>query len=243
MFQNPETQLILTAPQTAAEIERFFHRSERFPLVSAGLDHGVFNPDRRAVLRDGARQSLGIAPDRFVLLLVGNDWRKKGLGTLLPALENLSDLRIDLLVVGRDDPSAFAPEIGARGLEGRLHFLPPRKDVEFYYAATDTYVGPSLEDTFALPASEAMACGLPVIISSRAGAAGMVADGTDGLILNDPTDSHELTSLIRKLYDDRALRERLGQNAVVTARKYTWEKSASDLAAAFQEVLRGRGKQ
>ena len=242
VFQDPKVQLILTAPQTAGEIERFFHRSENFPLVSAGLDHAVFNPGRRAALRQSARQSLGIAHDRFVLLLVGNDWRKKGLGTVLSALGELGDLPLDLLVAGRDDPSAFLPKIRARKLEGRVRFLPPRKDVEFYYAAADAYVGPSLEDTFALPASEAMACGLPVIISSRAGAAGMVADGSDGLILNDPTDPQELAELMRRLYEDGDLRERLGANAVITARKYTWEQSASDLAGAFREILRRKGK-
>jgi glycosyltransferase involved in cell wall biosynthesis len=243
VFQNRKTQLILTAPQTAEEISRFFHRNEKFPLVSAGLDHAVFNPERRVSLRENARQSLGISPERFTLLLVGNDWRKKGLGTLLLALETLPGLPIELLVAGRDDPSPFVGEIRARRLEGRVRFLPPRKDVEFYYAAADAYAGPSLEDTFALPASEAMACGVPVIISARAGAAALVAHGTDGLILNDPTNSQELAALIRQLYESGELRERLGQNAVLTARQYTWEQSASDLASVFHEILRRKGKQ
>jgi glycosyltransferase involved in cell wall biosynthesis len=241
VFQNPRTQLILTAPQTAEEIARFFQRHEKFPVVSAGLDHSVFNPERRAQLRAKARESLKIADDRFALLLVGNDWRKKGLGTLILALEALSDLPIDLFAAGRDDPSALVALVPGT-LRGRLRFLPPRKDVEFYYAAADAYTGPSLEDTFALPASEAMACGLPVIISARAGAAALVTHGSDGLILSDPTDAKQLAALIRRLYEDRELRERLGKNAVLTAQKYTWEQSASDLAAVFNEILRRRGK-
>jgi len=48
-------------------------------------------------------------------------------------------------------------------LEGRVLFLPQRPDVEWYYAAADAYIGPSLEDSFALPPLEAMACGLSVI--------------------------------------------------------------------------------
>ena len=69
---------------------------------------------------------------------------------------------------------------------GRVHFLPPRQDVEFYYAAADAYVGPSLEDTFALPPQEAMACGMPVIVSAENGTSEIITDGKDGLILGIP---------------------------------------------------------
>ena len=242
VFRNAKTQLILTAPQSAAEISRFFGRTEKFPVVSPGLDHTVFNWEVRSRLREDARQSLSIPSDRFILLLVGNDWRKKGLGALLLVLDILSNLPIDLIVAGRDDPSSFLRVLRERSLESRVRFLPPRKDVEFFYAAADAYAGPSLEDTFALPASEAMACGLPVIVSGRAGAAGIITHGVDGLVINDPTDAQELAGLVRQLYEDRAFRERIGANGVITARKYTWERSTQDLADAFCDILRRKGE-
>jgi len=242
VFRNKRTQLILTAPHTAAEIERYFGRTEVFPLVSAGLDHTIFNPAHRSSLRRNARESLGIADDRIVLLLIGNDWRKKGLGTLLEALGRLSHLPTDLLVAGKDDPTPFLTVIRQRSLESKVRFLPPRRDVEFYYAAADAYVGPSLEDTFALPASEAMACSLPVIISARAGASALVTHGVDGLILDDPTDAPTLARLIGRLCGDRELRERLGQNATQTTQRYTWERSAEDLAAVFHEIIQRKNK-
>lgn len=242
VFLNPRTQVILTAPQTGEEIRRFFGRAENLPVIPAGIDHTVFNPAIRLSLREIARESLGIGAGRFVLLLIGNDWRKKGLGTLLDALRELAALPIDLLVIGRDDPSPFLPVIREKSLETRVRFLPTRKDVEFYYAAADAYAGPSLEDTFALPASEAMACGLPVIISARAGAAAIVTDTVDGLILDDPMDSRKLAAQIRSLYEDAALRERLGSNAAATAAQYTWERSAQELAAIFRQILLRNGK-
>ena len=118
-----------------------------------------------------------------------------------------------------------------------MHFLPPRKDVEFYYAAADLYAGPSLEDTFALPAAEAMACGLPVIISSRAGASELIKNGIDGLILDDPTDAQVLATMIRNLYGDIEFRSRLGRGASETARKYTWEQSSRELRTIFEDIL------
>lgn len=238
VFRNQRTQLILTAPQTAEEIGRFVGRRELFPVVSTGLDHNIFNPVRRCDLRRSARESLGVTEDRFAVLLIGNDWRKKGLGTLISALEVLSHLPIDLLVAGSDDPGPFLSVIRKKSLEQRVRFLPSIKGVEFYYAAADAYVGPSLEDTFALPASEAMACGLPTIISARAGASALVTDGFDGLILDDPNDMQKLADLIRLLCDNKELRERLGRNAAQTAQKYTWERSAEELSVVFREILR-----
>jgi glycosyltransferase involved in cell wall biosynthesis len=242
VFRNLRTQIILTAPQTAEEIVRFFGRSEVFPILSTGLDHNIFNPKHRSSLRKNARESLRITEDRFALLLIGNDWRKKGLGTLLGALEILSHLPIDLLVAGSDDPGTFLSVIREKSLEMRVRFLPSVKDVEFYYAAADAYVGPSLEDTFALPASEAMACGLPVIISARAGASALVTDGVDGLILDNPSDVQKLASLIRMFWENEELRERLGRNAAQTAQKYSWEQSTEELVAVFQEILRRKAE-
>jgi glycosyltransferase involved in cell wall biosynthesis len=237
VFRNPRTQLILTAQQTAGEIARFFGRTEVFPVVCTGLDHNVFNPARRCSLRRNARDFLGLTEERFALLLIGNDWRKKGLGTLLGALEILSHLPVDLLVAGRDDPGPFLSAIRKKSLSPRVRFLPSIKNVEFYYAAADAYVGPSLEDTFALPASEAMACGVPTIISARAGASALVTDGVDGLILDDPGDVQKLADLIVLLCDNKELRERLGKNAAQTAQRYTWERSTAELLVVFQEIL------
>ena len=237
VFRNPTMQVVLTARHSAKEIREFFGRNEDLPVISPGLDHGTFNPELRRSLRPEARRALELDDSHLVLLLVGNDWRNKGLETLLAALGQTSNLPIDLLVAGSDDPAPFLPIIRKKSLESRVRFLPRRKDVEFYYAAADVYVGPSLEDTFALPALEAMACGLPVIISARAGAAGVVSHKSDGVILRDPTNAFELASLIRELYLSAEMREALGKNAAATASQFTWERSANELASVLRSVL------
>src|SRR5439155_22142163 len=122
-------------------------------------------------------------------------------------------------------------------LEDRLRFLALRPDVEFYYAAADAYVGPSLEDAFALPTLEAMVCGLPVIASGHAGVSEVITDGVDGLILKDPTDAASLARLISDLYTDSTLRKRLGENARTTACQYAWSRNAEQLGAMFEEAL------
>jgi UDP-glucose:(heptosyl)LPS alpha-1,3-glucosyltransferase len=118
--------------------------------------------------------------------------------------------------------------------------MPPRKDVEFYYAAADVYAGPSLEDTFALPPAEAMACGLPVIVSAANGTCEIMTNEQNGLILSDSTNSLELAQMLRRLYEDQDLRKRLEQNAAETAGKYTWERNGRELSMIFGDIVRRR---
>jgi len=237
VFQRPETQLILTSRRSAEELARFYGRHERLPLIETGLDHKAFNPGLRVASRAEARRAIGLRDETFTLLLIGNDWRKKGLGTLLEALTQLGDLPVQLVVVSNEAAAVSQAVAQYASLREMVHILPPRKDVEFYYAAADAYVGPSLEDTFALPAAEAMACGLPVIISARAGAADIVHDGVDALVLNDPKDAGALATMIRRLYADEAFRSHLGEEAAKTTRQYTWERNGRELTAIFEEVL------
>ncbi len=172
-----------------------------------------------------------------MLLLVGNDWKKKGLPTVLEALAGLGELPLCLLVVGEDDERPYRALLGQYALDERVRFLPPRADIAFYYAAADAYVGPSLEDAFAQPPAEAMACGLPAIVSSAMGAAEIVTDGQDGFVLDNPRDATGLRERIRRLYEDPALRARIGENAARTAETYTWERNATQMYAVFEQAL------
>ncbi|HEV3481373.1 MAG TPA: glycosyltransferase family 4 protein [Candidatus Acidoferrales bacterium] len=238
VYRKAKTILVLLAQKTANDLTKLYERRNRMHVLYPGLDHSSFNRDRRAALRGDARTQLELPNDRIAALMVGNDWRKKGIRVLLDAMTKLRDLPVDLLLVGEEDPQPFLPMVNERNLNGRVRFLPPRKDVEFYYAAADVYAGPSLEDTGPLPPVEAMACGVPAILSASCGTAEIITDGVNGLILDDPTDAASLAAMIRRLCEDRAFREHLGQNAAAKAREFTWERNGQQLTAIFEESMR-----
>jgi glycosyltransferase involved in cell wall biosynthesis len=237
-YRNSRTLLVASSHKTARELEQFYWRSDRIPVLYLGLDHSVFNTKVRATLREQARTALHLKQDQFTLILVGNDWRNKGVPVLLAALADLRDLPVVLLIVSREDPSSCSRLVTEKRLEGRVFFLPPRKDIEFYYAAADAYAGPSLQDSYGIPPAEAMACGLPVIVSPAAGVSEIFTNGVDGVVLDDPTDATKLATIIRRLYEDKEFRDRLGNEACETARRYTWERDGHDLALIFEEILR-----
>lgn len=242
VYTRSDISLILIAQRTLAELERFYGRRQGYAIVYLGLDHDVFNPGRRAALRREARRALGLSPDQFAVLVIGNDWRNKGIPALFEALARLQDLPIALIVVSKEDLAPLRAVAAEKSMDSRLRIFPPRKDVEYYYAAADVYAGPSLEDTFALPPAEAMACGLPVIVSEANGTSEIITHGMDGLVLSDPRDASTLASMLRSLYENRRLGKQLGKRATEKAQQFTWERNGRELAAIFEEVLRRKSR-
>jgi glycosyltransferase involved in cell wall biosynthesis len=242
MYSDPRVHLILIARKTAEDLKRFYGRVNGVSVVYMGLDQETFHPEARRSRRREMRAQLGLREDQIVLLLIGNDWKKKGLPALLESLRRLANPGLRLLVAGQDDPLPYQKQIREAGLEEQVRFLPPRADVISYYAAADVYAGPSLEDTFALPPLEAMACALPVITSVTNGTAEIIVDGVNGLLLANATDVDDLTEKIRRVTQDAGLRDRLGEEAVRTARQLTWDRNSEEIGAIFDEALRKSGR-
>jgi UDP-glucose:(heptosyl)LPS alpha-1,3-glucosyltransferase len=122
------------------------------------------------------------------------------------------------------------------GIANRVIFLPPSPNVMQFYAAADAYVGPSLEDAYGLPIIEAMACGLPVVASSRAGAHEIITNGSDGIILRDPQNVEELAAALRSLITNPSLCAQLGERATRTAQTHTWDRNAQRTWEWLNEV-------
>jgi glycosyltransferase involved in cell wall biosynthesis len=237
VYRRDGFPLVAVSRKTSEDLVRLHARNGEVQVVYHGLDLARFNPELCYRLRPKARQALDLREEAFALLLVGNDWKKKGLPALLDALGILQNPNLSLLVVGRDDRALVADAIAKHAIARQVLFLPMRPDVEFYYAAADAYVGPSLEDAFALPPAEAMACGLPVIVSRAAGVSEIVTDGVDGLVLENPRDAGKLAALIQRLLESAELRHRLGEHAATTARTYTWDRNAEQLHRVIQQTL------
>jgi len=237
IYRDPHVRLVAVSSLVAAQLKSYFQR-EDVNVIRNAVDTLRFSPEVRIARRNASRQSLSYAKDDFVLLLIGNDWKKKGLDTLLKAVALLSDLPLRLLVVGSDDPSFYRPLLERLGLQERIRFEKPSSDVLLFYAAADLYIGPSLEDAFNLPIPEAMACGLPVIASANAGASEIIRDGETGFILRDPQDHLELASLIRRIQAEDALRLSMGAAAShYLMTNYSWDENAEKTRQLLESIL------
>jgi glycosyltransferase involved in cell wall biosynthesis len=243
VYTRPDVSLVVVSQKVAADLYRFYRRKENLRVIYHGCDVKRFHPRRRRELREEARNQLGLRQNEFAVLLVGNDWKKKGLNCLLQAVALLANRKFRILVVGEDDITPYRGILELHHLVDRVQFLPVRREVEFYYAAADLYAGPSLEDAFSFPPLEAMASELPVIVSRQAGISELIHHGEDGLVLENPEDVGTLAEWIRRLGDDAEFRCNLATNAALTAQKFTWESNAAKMKTIFEEVRQARQKQ
>ena len=225
IYRRTPSSLTGVSGMVASRLAKHFERTD-VVVIRNGVDTRRFSPELRLARRTSVRGQFSLSLGDFCILLIGNDWKTKGLDTLLSALALCRELPLKLLVVGTDDRDAYESLIRACGIADRVRYLDPSPDVLQFYAAADVYVGPSLEDAYGLPILEAMACGMPVIASSRTGASEIINDKWNGMILRDPQDSQELAGLLRTLYANPELCRQIGQEGRLTAQQQTWDRNA-----------------
>lgn len=189
------------------------------------------------------RRQLQLPLSGPLALFVANDYEKKGLPTLLQAMTELPGLH--LAVVGNPkQQSSFQQQAHTLGLAQRVHFLGTLADVGPAYGAADFLVHPTTEDTYAMVVLEAMAHGLPVVVSGprHCGISALLVDGVDALILDDPRDPAKLADRIQALMDDPQRRARLIQAGHEFAKTKDWHTQASQYASLASELAAFRSR-
>jgi glycosyltransferase involved in cell wall biosynthesis len=235
VYSDRSVSLAAVSQHTADLLAQYFLRRD-VRVVPNGVDTGQFSASARLGRRSEARKRRNFRDADFVLLLIGNDWRVKGVPAILAAMAAAPALPLHLLVAGNDAVDPFREMAKDLGILERCQWEPPRGDVIDLYAAADVYVSPSHEDSFGLPVAEAMACGLPVITSVFAGVSGLVRDEVDGFVLPDPDDAHALAQLFERLHIDEALRHRIGRAAAGEALDWTWDRNAEAIWELLNDV-------
>ena len=236
IYTNPSVTLAAVSPRTKSDIAKFFQRTD-VQIIPNAVDTEVFSSHKRQARRSSTRQNMQFAPEDIVLLLIGNDWSVKGLPSILQAMRQIQRRNLRLLVVGADDPTPFQKLAASWEIQHFCRWEPPSSDVLQFFAAADIYVSPSLEDSFGMPAAEAMACGLPVITSSQAGISTFVEDGLDAFVQKNPLDPVELARFIIALSEDAALRRRVGAAAEKKAQSWTWDQNAAQVWQFLNSAL------
>lgn len=213
---------------------------EKIHVVYSGVNLKEFNPENRKY-REELRERHGISSDDILILFVGNPYDRKGLEFVIKALSKIKQKNVKLLVSGRDEPGRFGTLIESLGLTDRVIFrIGLHTDINRYFSAADAFVLPSFYETFGLVVIEAMASGLPVVISDDKfiGAAELIEDGKDGMLLKDPKDFEDIAEKLKYLINDEGARKKMGRAARKKVEKFTWKRTADGMLEALEEAAR-----
>lgn len=201
-----------------------------------------FAPERLLVLPYGVELTdfhpPETSPSTFRVIYAGSLTLRKGPQYLLEAFAG-GIPGVELVLAGSLDP-AFRP-ILAR-CEGTLTYagVLPKLDLQKLYATGSVFVLPSLADSFSLATLEAMACGLPVIISENTGAADVVEDGRHGFVV-PIRDAASIREKIIFLRDNRRARMEMSASAAERAQSMSWTRYGSAAVEIYQRIYSGRG--
>jgi glycosyltransferase involved in cell wall biosynthesis len=204
---------------------------ERLRIFSRGVDATRFHPTHRSL--EWRRRLCAGDPDAPLLLYVGRLAVEKRIEWLRPVLDRLPGAR--LAIVG-DGPSRPALETLFEGTPTLFTGLLQGQDLSSAYASADVFVFPAANETFGNVVLEAMASGLPVVVSRSGGQVDHVRHGENGLLF--PTeDQAALVDAVHRLATDLPYAHQLGVNALAYAQTQTWERTFDTLLGNLEKVL------
>jgi UDP-glucose:(heptosyl)LPS alpha-1,3-glucosyltransferase len=230
--------IVAIAEAGRREIEALYGVApSRLSVVYNGVDLERFHPRNRAAQRRPARDLAGVPSHAFAVLFVGSGFARKGLATAIEAFAAFSDRESRLVVLGKGDAREYRALAVRLGVGERVAWLGARDDPERWYAAADVVVLPSRYEPFGNVHLEALAAGLPVVASTRAGGAETIREGINGSVVS-PTDARAITSALER-FRERPAAE-VADAARRSAEPYTYAAQVAGFARVYERVSRAR---
>ena len=209
-------------------------------VIHPGVSLECFSNANKEDFRYEIRLRHGLSMEDVVVLFVSMNFELKRLDLVLRGMaavidEEKKNSNLKLLVVGKGDEKQFKRLARDMGISKRVIFVGVSREVEKYYMAADIFAMPSRFDTFGLVVLEAMAAGLPVIISKNVGARDLVRHGSNGFVLSEDPSIIEIATSLSSLLEPET-RELMGKNSRHIAGLHTWDKTAEKVANIYQMV-------
>ncbi len=232
--------VIAISENTAADIRSCFRLPEnRLHVVHNGLDHQRFHPGDPAASRISVRQRFNLDQPFFlyvsrlehpaknhVRLIAAYDAFRKATGLPWLLVFGGGDWHGAPIIRAAAAASAFPHDIRFLG------FVPDTELPDLYRAA-EAFVYPSLYEGFGFPPVEAMACGCPVISSTRGALAEVVADAAECI---DPLDVPDLDTALRTLATDETRRRQLITAGLANAKRFQWDVCARNTLRVWTSI-------
>jgi UDP-glucose:(heptosyl)LPS alpha-1,3-glucosyltransferase len=237
-YRGGDQPLVLVNSEMVRQHAMIHHgiESERVRVLPNAIDPDRFAEPDRPRRRIEWRQRWRLQPDDNVGLFVAMNYRLKGLEPLLHAVAKLPPgASFRLLIAGHPKFQSYESLARRLGIEERVRFLGPRRDVHNCYFAADFLIHPTFYDPCSLVVLEGLACGLPIITSRYNGASELLHPPEDGLVIDDPHDHARLADAIVHLLDP-ATRSACSQAARRAALRWNFGQHYRQLLLILNEV-------
>jgi len=212
----------------------------RVVIIHPGVHLPNNAPEDKINIRTNIRRELGIGAGELVIIFASMNFEIKGLDEIFLAMARLpkQSRPLKLIVAGKGNIKKYRQAAQKAGIAQQVIFtgVVTRDRLSDLYRAGDLYMMLSQFDTFGMVVLEAMAAGLPVIVSSNVGAKDLVQEGKNGFVIADTSNRDLIASKIQMMFDD-AVRLRMSDAAYQTATQNTWDRTAAKYSDIYRDIL------
>ena len=235
LFNSKQLKAIICNSQMVAdEIKEYFpNAADKTRVIYSCIDFSEFNPELKQE-RARIRSELNIPESETVYLFVGSGFKRKGAAAAIAALARLEEGV--LLIVGKDkNINKYKRLASDLQIADRVLFLGVKQDVKPYYGCADAFLFPTLYDPFPNVVIEAMASGLPIITSTKCGAAELIEQEKNGFVC-DALDIESISKFMKKIQEPE-LQSKMTQEVLNTAKIFSTDAMIDNLTRLYSELL------
>ncbi|CAG0957375.1 UDP-glucose:(heptosyl)LPS alpha-1,3-glucosyltransferase [Methylophilaceae bacterium] len=242
---HASTQILLLSDIEKSYFQKWYHtQDERFHFIPPFLSASRFILKDKMEMRSYLRKSFGFGADDFVYLLVGSGFSMKGLDRAISALASLPKDKLSttrLVAVGQDNPKPFMKMAKRLGVAHRVTISSGRPDIPDLMQGADVYVHPAYRENTGLVILEALACGLPVLVTATCGYAFHVENAQAGYVAAAPFDQDSFNALFYGMMTSQE-RDAWSKNGLDYARNIMSANDGSAEAAVLVDIAANKGR-
>ena len=180
------------------------------------------------------REELGFKNKDFVIIVVGRLEKNKNCSVIIKAVKKLHDKQVKLVFCGDGEDYRLLNRMASE-ISDQVYFLGNRSDMSDLYHMADCFVMASYREGLSRSIMEAMACGLPCIVSDIRGNRDLI--DLEGGFLFNPDDVIGLAEKIRILKESGELRDKMSTHNLEKIRTFSFEKVVEELTRIYKEML------
>lgn len=230
------TDILITINQEDFEASQKFKlkkggKAVYVPGVGIDLLNYTANKTRAEV-----KKSLSLNDDDFICICMGDIINRKNYKTSIEAIANVKDSKVHYLICGTGPEVEKLKELSHKiGVYNQIHFLGFRRDIKDLLYASDCFLFSSLQEGLPRSTMEAMAAGLPCIVSDIRGNRDLIEDGKGGFLIEANNPSGYANALV-KLMEDPVLRQNMSEYNKEKIKEFDIDKIIGKLLGIFEKI-------
>jgi len=234
------THLITISNSTKKDIIKNYKvPSSKITVSYPGYDETKYHPVKDAYKIAEIQEKYKISGS--YIIYIGTIQPRKNLIRLINAFKKIDNLKLVIVgkIKGQGRKAWMNQDILERPsklkIEDKVIFTDfvPAEELPFLLSGSTAFILPSLYEGFGIPVVEAMACGVPVIVSNVSSLPEVV--GKAGLLI-DPLSEDQIAGAIGLITGDKKLHARLSKLALEQAQKFSWKKMAKEVIKVLETV-------